>query len=186
MFLLPFCSLSWGIYFGKVSNKWSRLYWLKLQLNICIDNSNSESSSNSSTCNLSSSRTVLIQLEIVTSEAFLFNCLHDLFSGLFIFTVEDIKSRSQEKHVKLCSNFSSLLSHKTNSLFQRSLYHFPASKLSLAFPLCVLSSLFCSLRKFTSKTFPLLSSFDESKFCWQSAGIRLRYHLGSKWLALKK
>ena len=30
---------------------------------------------------------------------FIYNCLHDLISFLFIFTVEDIKSRTQEKHV---------------------------------------------------------------------------------------
>ena len=140
---------------------------MKLQLNICIDNSSSESSSNSSTCNLPSSRTVLIQLEIVTSEVFLFNCLHDLFSVLFIFTVEDIKSRSQEKHVKLCSNFNSLLSHETNSL------------LSYLCLLCVSSSLFCSLRKFTSKNLPLVSCFGGFKFCWQSVEIRLPHQCGS-------
>ena len=78
------CSLphwfSWGMYFSKVANKLSRLYWL----NICIDNSSSKGSSNSSTGNLLSSGTDLIWLEKVTSEAFLFNCLHDLISSLFI------------------------------------------------------------------------------------------------------
>ena len=78
------CSLphwfSWGMYFSKVANKLSRLYWL----NICIDNSSSKGSSNSSTCNLLSSRTVLIWLAVVTSEVFLFTCLHDLISSLFV------------------------------------------------------------------------------------------------------
>ena len=172
MFLL-FCLFP----FPLLCNIWSQIYWLKLRLNICIDNSSSKGSSNSSTCNLLSSRAVLI-----TSEAFSFNCLHNLISYLFIFTVEDIKSRSQKKHIKLCSNITSLLSYEKNFLFQGSLY-FPASKSSL----CVSFSLFCSSRKATSKSLPLVSCFGESKFCWQSAEIRFPYHLGSiyaKWLAL--
>ena len=90
----------------------------------------------------------------------------------------------------MCSNFSSVLSHETNSLFQCTLYHFPASKISLSsngWLLCVSSPLFCSLRKITSKNLPLVSCFCESKFCWQSAEIRLPYYLGSlyaKWLAI--
>ena len=105
--LLPL-SFSWK------GNKWSRLYRLKLRSNICIDKSRSQGSSNSSTSNLLSFSTVLTWL---------------LFSGMIWFrfysswiTVEDAKSRSQEKHVKLYSNFSSLLSHETNSLFQRRAY----------------------------------------------------------------
>ena len=62
-----------------------------------------------------------------------------------------------------------------NSLFQLSLYRFPASKLSLPSLLVVLFFLF--LRKFTGKNLPLVSYFGESKFCWQSAEIRLPYHL---------
>ena len=83
--------------------------------------------------------------------------------------------------------FQLVLSHETNSLFQRSLYHFPASKLSLPF-LYLSSSLFCSLTKITSKNLPLESCFGEIKFCWESAEIWLPYHLGSiyaKWLALR-
>ena len=53
-------------------------------------------------------------------------------------TDDDKKSKGQEKHVKLCSNFNLLLSHETKSLFQRSLYHFQASKLS---PRAILSLL---------------------------------------------
>ena len=34
-------------------------------------------------------------------------------------------------------------------------------------------------RKVTSKNLPLVSSFVKSNFCWQSAGIRIPYHLGS-------
>ena len=81
--------------------------------------------------------------------------------------------------------FQLLLSHETNSLYQRGLYHFPASKLSLRF-LYVSSSLFCFLRKIASKNLSLESCFGEIKFCWQSAEIRLPYHPDSiyaKWLA---
>ena len=102
---------------------------------------------------------------------YLANCLHDSILSSFIFTVEDVKSRSQEKHVKLCSNFSSLLSNKTNSLFQRSLYHFLACKLSLSSLRVILS--------FTSKNLSLISCFGKSKFCWQQAEIQLPYHFGS-------
>ena len=83
--------------------------------------------------------------------------------------------------------FQLVLSHETNYLFQRSLYHFPASKLSLLF-LYLLSSVFCSLRKITSKNLLLESCFSEIKFCWESAEIWLPYHLSSiyaKWLALR-
>ena len=72
------------VIFLREDNKWFRLYWSKLRLKIFIDNSSSKGNSNSSTCNLLSSRTVLIWLEIVTSQAFLFNCLHDLIWSLFI------------------------------------------------------------------------------------------------------
>ena len=84
-------------------------------------------------------------------------------------------------------NFQLVLSHEINSLFQCSLYHFPASKLSLLF-LYLSSSLFCSLRKITSKNLLLESCFSEIKFCWESAEIWPMYHLGSiyaKWLALR-
>ena len=50
-------------------------------------------------------------------------------------------------------------------------------------------SLFCFSRKVTSKNLPLVSCFVKSNFCWQSAEIRLPYHLDSiyaKWLALRK
>ena len=185
------CSLphwfSWGMYFSKVANKLSRLYWL----NICIDNSSSKGSSNSSTCNLLSSRTVLIWLAVVTSEVFLFNCLHDLISSLFVLNYSwryKIQKPRETRKVMLKLQFP--LISQTNSLFQSSLYRFMASKLFLPSHgclLCVSSSLFCSLRKITSKNFPLVSCFGESKSCWQSAKIWLPYHLGSiyaKWLAL--
>ena len=83
--------------------------------------------------------------------------------------------------------FQLVISHEANSLFQRSLYHFPASKLSLPF-FYLSSSIFCSLRKISSKNLPLESCFSEIKFCWESAEIWLPYHLGSiydKWLALR-
>ena len=126
--------------------------------------SSSKGSINSSICNLLSSCTVLIWLEIVTSEAFLFDGLHDLISSLLMWTtVEDVKSRSQKKHVNLCSNFSSLISHETRPLFQCIFYHFPASKLSLPSHGCLLCmfSLSCSLRNTISRnsTFVLLQLF---------------------------
>ena len=161
---------------------------MKLRLNICIDKSSSKGSSNSSTCNFFSSRTVLIWLTIVTSEAFLFNCLHDLISSLFILNYSwRYKVQKPRWTRKVMLKFQLVLSHETNSLFQRSLYHFPASKLSLPF-LYLSSSLFCSLRKITSKNLPPESCFGEIKFCWESAEIWLPYHLGSiyaKWLALR-
>ena len=96
--------------------------------------------------------------------------------------VEDIKSKSQEKHWKLWSNFSPLLSCETNTV------HTIFQQASYFWLLFVSSSLLCSLIKITSKNLPLASCLGESKFCWQSAKIRVPYHLGSlysKWLALK-
>ena len=131
---------------------------------------------------------VLIWLAIFTSEAFLFNCLHDFISSLFILNYRwRYKVQKPRWTRKVMLKFQSVLSHETNSLFQRSLYHFPASKLSLPF-FYLSSSLFCSLRKITSKNLPLESCFGEIKFCWESAEIWLPYHLGSiyaKWLALR-
>ena len=161
---------------------------MKLRLNICIDNSSSKGSSNSSTSSLLSSRTVLIWLAIVTSEAFLFNSLHDLISSLFILNYSwgyEVQKPRWTRKVLL--KFQLVLSHEKNVLFQRSLYHFPASKLSLHF-LYLSSSLFCPLRKIANKNLPLGSCFGEIKFCWESAEIWLPYHLGSiyaKWLALR-
>ena len=51
-------------------NKWARLYLLNLRLNICFDKVSSRGSSNSNTCNIFSSRTVLIWVGAVTCEAF--------------------------------------------------------------------------------------------------------------------
>ena len=94
---------------------------LYLRLNICIDNDSSMSSSNSSTCNILSSRRVLIWVGIVTSEAFsLTEMIWFRLNSSWI-TVDDIKSRSQEKHVKLSSKFNSLLSHEMSSLIQNSM-----------------------------------------------------------------
>ena len=45
-------------------------YLFNLRLNICIDNDSSRGSSNSGTCNILSSRRVLIWVGIFTSEAF--------------------------------------------------------------------------------------------------------------------
>ena len=131
---LFYCSLprwfSWGMYFGKVINGLNFTDWncgwtfvlATVVVKVAVI----------AVLATFFPLSVLIWLEIITSEAFLFNCLHDLVLSLFILNYSwVIKSRSHEKHVKLCSNFSSLLSHDTNSLFQRILYHFPASKLSL-------------------------------------------------------
>ena len=93
--------------------------------------------------------------------------------------VDDIKYRSQEKHVKLYSKFNSPLYQERSSLFQCSLNHFQASKLSPR-PLYSI--------KVTSENLSLVSCFVKSNFSWQSAEIRLPYHLGFmyvKWLALK-
>ena len=82
------------LYFGKVGgNKWAWLYLLNLRLNVCIDNYNGRGSSNSSTCNILSSHTVLIWVEIVTSKVFYLTemiCFR-LYSSWI--TVDDIKSR---------------------------------------------------------------------------------------------
>ena len=102
---------------------------------------------------------VLIWLEIVTTEAFLFNCLHNLISSLFIFTVKDIKSRGQEKHVSYAqTSVHSYLRKRTLCFNAVSTIFQQASNLSL---LCMLSSLFCSLRKHTSKNLPLVLCFGE-------------------------
>ena len=103
-------------------------YFFNLRLNICIDNDSSRGSSNSGTCNILSRCRVLIWVGIVTSEAFsLTEMIWFRLNSSWI-TVDDIKSRSQEKHVKLSPKFNSLLSHEMSSLFQCSLYHFQASK----------------------------------------------------------
>ena len=96
-------------------------------------------------------------------------------------TVDDIKSRGQEKYLKLSSKSNSLFNREMSSLFRRSL-HFQASKLSLR----SFSIAYCFSRKVTSKNLPLVSCFVKRNFCWQSAEIRLPFHLGStygKWLA---
>ena len=70
---------------------------------------------------------------------------------------------------------TSIHSHEISSSFSHSLYCF-----------LVVFSLFRFLRKVTSKNLLLVSWFNERKFCWKSAEIRLPYHLGSiypKWLA---
>ena len=104
------------------------VYLLNLRLNICIDNDSSKGSSNSSTCNILSSRRVLIWVGIVTSEAFSLNEMIWFRLNSSWITIDDIKSRSEEKHVKLSLKFNSLLSHEMSSLFQCSLYYFQASK----------------------------------------------------------
>ena len=154
------------------------LIWLKCLLNICIDNSSSKGGSNSSTCNLLSSRTVLIWLEIVTNEVFLFNCLHDLISSLFIFAVEEINLEARETRKVMLKLQFTLISRNELFISTQSLATIfqQASHICL---LCVSFSLFCSLTKFTSQNLPLVSCLGESKFCWQSAEIRLPYHLGS-------
>ena len=157
-------------------------------MNIFIDNSINKGSRNSSICNLLSSHTVLIWLAIVTSEAFLFNCLHDLILPLFMLNYSwRYKVQKPRWKCKVMLKFQLVLSLEMNSLFQCSLYHFLARKLSLPF-LYLCSSHFCSLRKITSKNLPLESCFGEIKFCWESAEIWLPYHLRSiyaKWLALR-
>ena len=100
-------------------------------MNICFDHDSSRESSNNNTCNILSCLTVLIRVGTVTCEAFsltemIWFCIYSSW-----ITVDDIKSRSQEKHVKSSSNLNSLLSHERSSLFQCNLNHFQASKLSL-------------------------------------------------------
>ena len=156
------------------------LIWLKCLLNICIDNSSSKGGSNSSTCNLLSSRTVLIWLEIVTSEVFLFNCLHDLISSLFIFAVEEINLEARETRKVMLKLQFTLISRNELFISIQSLAAISSRQVISAFPtLCVSSSLFCSLRKFTSKNISLVSCFGEITFCWLSVAIRLPYNLGS-------
>ena len=76
-----------------------------------MDNDSSRGSNDSITCNILSSRTVLIWVGIITSEAFaltemIWFCLYSSW-----ITVDDIKSRGrgQEKHVKLSSKLNSPL-----------------------------------------------------------------------------
>ena len=134
----PHC-LSWRIRCILISNKWARLYLLKFQLNICFDNDSSRACSNSGTRKILCSPTISIRVGVVTSEPFSLTemiCFR-LYSSWI--TVDEIKSRSQEKHIKSFLKFSSLLSHERSLLFQCTLYHFQSSKLSLR---AVLSLLF--------------------------------------------
>ena len=147
---------------------------LNLQLNICIDSS--RGSSNSSSCYTLSSCTVSMWVGIGTtrlpSETSLTEIIWFRLGSSWI-KVDDIKSRGQEKHVKVSSKLNSLLYH--GNTFKQAIF------------LWVLSSLFCFSGKVTSKNLPLVSCFVKSNFCWESAEIRLPYHLGSiyaKWLAL--
>ena len=108
-----------------------RLYLSNLRLNICFGNNSCRGRSNINTSNILSALTVLIWVGTVTCEAFsltemIWFCIYSSW-----ITVDDIKSRSQEKHVKSSSNLNSLLSHERSSLFQCNLNHFQASKLSL-------------------------------------------------------
>ena len=128
-------------------NKWTRLNLLNLRLNICFEHDSSRGSSNNNTCNIFSCLTVLIWVETVTCEAFsltemIWFCLYSSWN-----TVDDIKSRSQEKHVKLCSKLNSLLSHKKSSLYQCSLNYFQVSKLSLRVVLSLLLKLLVKISR---------------------------------------
>ena len=149
-------------------------------MNICIDNDSSRG--NSSTCNILSSRRILIWDGIVISEAF---SLTDMiwFPNSSWIIVYDIIQKPRETH-KVILKIQFTLTSRNELLFQCSLYHLQANKvISASCPLFF----FCSSRKVTSKNLPLVSCFVKSNFCWQSAGIRLPYHLGSiyaKWLAL--
>ena len=140
-------------------------------MNICFDHDSSRESSNNNTCNILSCLTVLIWVGTVTCEAFslterIWFCLYSSW-----IEVDDITSRSQKKHVKLSSKCNSQLSHERSSLFQCSLNHFQASKLSLC---AILSSINVTTRKPS-----LISCFEKSNFWWQSAEIRLPDHLVS-------
>ena len=136
------------------------LYLLNLRLNICIGNDSS-----------------------IGSEAFSLTEMIWFHLNSSWNTVDEIKSRSQEKHVKLSSKFT-LISRNELFISMQSTIFKQASYL------CVPSSLFCFSRKVTSKNLPLVSCFFAfllCYFCWQSAEIRLPYLLGSiytKWLAL--
>ena len=124
----------------------------------------------SSTCNIIFSLTVLIWVGIVTSEAC---CLTEVMwfhlHSSWI-TVDDIKFRSQEKHVKLFWKFDSLL------LTKGALY-FNAVSSKQVISAC--RPLFYFSRKATNKNLSLVSSFMKSNFCWQSAETWLPYDLGS-------
>ena len=115
------------MYFGKIPNKWARLYLLNLRLNICIDNSSSRASSNCSTCNILSSSRVLIRVGIVTSEVFsLTEMIWFRLHSSWI-TVDGIKSRTQAKHVQLSSKLYSL--SEVFTTFKLASYHYVPSSL---------------------------------------------------------
>ena len=129
-----------------------------------------------------SSRTVLLWVGIVASETFSLTKMIQFRLYSSWIKVDDIKSRCQEQHVKLSSKLNSL------TVTKWALYSDAVKILKQASYLCVPSSLFCFSGKVTSKNLLLVSCFMKSNFCWQSAEIRLPYHLGSiyaKWLVLK-
>ena len=156
----------------------AQLYLFNLRLNICTDSDSSRGSSNNDTCNILSSCRILIWIGIVTSEAFSLTEINWFRLNSSWITVDDIKSRSQEKHAKLSSKFNLFLSHKMCSLFQCSLYYFAV------WIICMSSSLFYFSRNVTRKNLPLALCFVKSTFSWQSAEIRLPYHVGSIYATL--
>ena len=86
------------------------------------------------------------------------------------------KIHKPRKTSKVILKIQPLLSHERSSIFQCSLNHFQARKLYLR-----------AVLKVASKNILLVSCFVKSKFCWQSAEIRLPYYLSSlyiKWLGL--
>ena len=159
----------------------TRLCSSNLWLNICIDNDSSRGSCNSSTCNIISSRRVLIWVGIVISEAFsLTEMIWFRLNSSWII-VDDIKCRTQEKYVQLSWKFNSLLSHEMSSLFQS---YLPFSRKQVISACRPLSSV--SQEKLLVRT-SVRIMLREKQFLLKSAEIRLTYHLGSiyaKWLAL--
>ena len=95
-------------------------------------------------------------------------------------TVNDIKSRSQEKQSKVILKLQFALVWR-NKLFIYQALYFNTVSIYIFLP----SSLSSVLReRLLCKYFSLVSCFVESKFCWQSAEIRPPYHLGfiyAKW-----
>ena len=96
-------------------------------------------------------------------------------------TVDDIKSRSQEKQKKVILKLQFALISR-NKLFICQAFYF--NTVSIYHFLAVLSLSSVLREKLLCKYFSLVPCFVESKFCWQSAEIRLPHHLGfiyAKW-----
>ena len=95
-------------------------------------------------------------------------------------TVDDIKSRSQKKQKKVILKLQFALISRNKLFIYQALYFTLSLYTIFLLPL----SLSVLREKLLCKYFSLVSCFVENKFCWQSAEIRLPYHLGfiyAKW-----